>query len=99
MECFALSPATKNKNFKLKRKFFDFNQKKETRRKGINASQLAMVNFSDITGKHMNAPCGWYFYVVFSKNENISSTLFAESKHFLLFSLWKHTFFLYSPLM
>ena len=38
---------------KSKRRFFDFNQKKETRRKGINASQLAIINFN-ITGKHMN---------------------------------------------
>ena len=37
--------------------FFDFKQKKETIRKGINASQLANRNFNDITGKHMNKPC------------------------------------------
>ena len=47
------SPASKNK-IKIGKKIFDFKQKKKTRRKGINASQLAIRNFNDVTEKHMN---------------------------------------------
>ena len=46
--------------------FFDFKQKKETRRKGINASQLAIKDFNDITGKQMNAPCVSFTFTWFS---------------------------------
>ena len=41
----------------LKRRFFDFKHKNETRRKEINASQLAIRNLNDTTGKHVNTPC------------------------------------------
>ena len=46
---------------KTEEKIFDFKQKKETR-KGISASQLAIRHFSDVTGKHLNTPC-FYFYL------------------------------------
>ena len=59
---------------KLKRKLFDFKQKKETGKKVIKASQLAIRNFNDITGKNMNTPCVFYFYTVFLKSQSISST-------------------------
>ena len=66
--------APKNKKLKFEKKiFFDFAEKKETRRKGINTSQLAVRNFNDITRKHINIPCVFYFYVVFFKNQNISN--------------------------
>ena len=42
---------------KIKRRFVDFKQKKETRRKGMHASQLAIRNLNDTTGKHFNTPC------------------------------------------
>ena len=71
----------------LKKRFFDCKQKKEARRKGINASQLEIRNFNDITGKLMNAPCVFCFYVVFLKSQNISSTFQAQKKHdFFLYS-------------
>ena len=53
-------PAHKKK--KLKR-FFNFKQKKETRRKGINMSQLEIRNFNDVTGKHLNT-----HYFLFLRN-------------------------------
>ena len=59
----------------LKRRFFDFKHKNETRRKEINASQLAIRNLNDTTGKHVNTPCFFYFYLVFFKTRNFSSTL------------------------
>ena len=58
------SPARKKKK-KLKRRFCDFRQKEETGRKGISASQLAITNFNDITGKHMNTPCAVAFFAWF----------------------------------
>ena len=57
-----------------KEDFFDFKQKKNTRRNWIYASQLAITNFNDISENHMNRPCVFYFYVAFLKNQNISST-------------------------
>ena len=36
----------------IKNYFFDFKHKKETIRKEINSSRLAIKNFHDITGKH-----------------------------------------------
>ena len=39
---------------KLKRGFVDVKQKKETRSKGIYASQLTIRNLNDVTGKHLN---------------------------------------------
>ena len=57
-----------------KENFFDFKQKKNTRRNGINTSLLAITNFNEISENHMNTPCVFYFYVVFLKNQNISST-------------------------
>ena len=36
-------------------------QKKETRRKGSNTSQLAFWHFNDITGKLMNKPLAFLF--------------------------------------
>ena len=46
------------KNLKI---FFYFKLKKETRRKGVNVSQLAIRNFNDVSGKHMNTPCFFIF--------------------------------------
>ena len=46
---------------KLKRRFFDIKQKKGTRRKAINASQLAIRKFNDIIGKDMKTPCVFIF--------------------------------------
>ena len=68
-------PTPKSKNQKLKRRFFYFEQKKKTSRKGINKSQLAIRNldditgksklaignFNDITGRHMNTSCAFLF--------------------------------------
>ena len=68
--------APKNKKLKIEEKiFFDFAEKKETRRKGINTSQLAVRNFNDITRKHINIPCVFYFYV-FSLKTKIFQTYF-----------------------
>ena len=58
---------TKNR----KGRAFDFKKNKETRRKGTNASQLAIINFYDIMGKHMNTSCVFHFYMVFFKCQNI----------------------------
>ena len=46
---------------KLKRRFFDFKQKKWARRKGTKASWLAIKNFNGVTGKHLNTSC--FFYI------------------------------------
>ena len=50
-----------------------FNGLSRRKKQGKDTSQLAIRNFSDI-GKHMNTLCVFYFYVVFLKNQNISST-------------------------
>ena len=81
-------PATKSKKIKieLKRRFFYFKQKKETRRKGTNASQLAIRNFNDITGKHMNTRRVFYFYLVLFENQKISSTFLQKTNTFSCYS-------------
>ena len=79
-------PTRKKK--KLKTRFVDFKQQEEPIREGINASQLAIKNFNYITGKHMNTPNVFYFYVIFLKNQDIPSSFLQKSKlFFLLFSL------------
>ena len=77
-------PRTKEKQ--IEKFFFCFKQKKETR-KGINASQLAIRNFNDITGKHINTLCIFNFYVVFLKSQSISSTSLQKSSTSSFF--WK----------
>ena len=42
-------PTTKNKKLKIEKKLFYFKQQKETRNIAINASQLVIINFNDIT--------------------------------------------------
>ena len=74
-------PTPKKKQ--LKRKFFDFKQKK-TRRKGIKAFQSAIRKFNVITRKHMNALFVFYFYVFFSEKPKCFKHTFAEKKHFFL---------------
>ena len=69
-------PAPKTKNSKIERKIYWFKKKKERRSKGINASQLA-IEISMIFKKRrksMNTLCVLYFYVVFFKKQNVSST-------------------------
>ena len=68
-----MGPTPKNKKLKTEKKVADFKQKKNTRRIGIKASQLAIRNFIDITGKCMNTSCVFYFCVVLFENQNISS--------------------------
>ena len=78
-----------------KEDFFDFKQKKNTRRNCIYASQLAITNFNDISENHMNRPCVFYFYVAFLKNQNISSTFLqkANTSSFYL-ACQRHAFFM-----
>ena len=45
--------------------FCCFKLKKETRRKIINVSKLALRNFNYVSGKHMNIPC-FFIFVLFS---------------------------------
>ena len=67
----------------LKRRFFDFKHKNETRWKEINASQLAIRNLNDNTGKHVN-----FIFTWFSLKPEIFLAHFVENRHFfLLFSL------------
>ena len=73
-------PTPKKKQ--LKRKFFDFKQKKT--RKGIKAVQSAIIKFNVITRKHMNALFVFYFYVFFSEKPKCFKQTFAEKKHFFL---------------
>ena len=61
----------------MKKRFFDFKQKKETKKEAINASQLAIRNFNDVTKNDWIHP-PFYFYVVFLKNQNISITYFLK---------------------
>ena len=42
---------------KIKEVLFDFKKRKETKRRGMNASQLAIRNFNDVIEKHTNTPC------------------------------------------
>ena len=72
----------------MKIRCFDFQQEKETRRKGINASQLLVRKFYDIPGKFMNTPYVFYFCVVFLKNQNISRTFLQNTNPFS--SLWAY---------
>ena len=92
------APSLRRKNKKLKRIFF-FKEKKETRRKGINVSQLAIRNSNDITEKHEYTLyyCFFFFFFTwFFLKAKTFKHIFAENEHFfLLFSLKKYTFFLY----
>ena len=67
------------KEKKLKRKFFDFKQKKEKRRKGINVSQLAIKNSNDATIKNLDTPC-FLFSHGFPWRPKHFKHIFAEKK-------------------
>ena len=78
----AVSRSARKKN-KLKKKIFLF-WVEQRRRKGINASQLPIRNFNDITGKHTNTLCIFNFYVVFLKKPKHFKHIFVEKKHFFI---------------
>ena len=59
--------------------FFYFKQKKETRRKEINASQLAVRNLNNVTGKHLKTPA-FYFYVVFLEAKKYQAEIWGKEK-------------------
>ena len=64
-----IGPERKKKNWKLKLRFFGFEQNKEIKRKGINASKLT-TRISLILQKcYEYTLCFFYFYLVFLKNQ------------------------------
>ena len=74
---------TSHERKQIEGKIFYFKQKKETRRKRINAFQSEIRNFNEITGKHKKKPC--VFYVVFLKKQKYFKYIFAEKKQFFMF--------------
>ena len=64
--------------------------------------QLTIRNFNHIIRIHVNGPCVFYFYVVFLKIQNISSTYLQRKNTSSCLkttsSCLKHVFLLYSSL-
>ena len=72
------------------KEYFLILSKKETRTEGINASKLAILNFNDNTGKHMNTSCVFYLNWFSLKTKTFQAQVCKKQTYLIGYSACKN---------